>query len=173
MDSAQVRLSIRASKLGAAILAVVAIVSRAASVNASGAQLFITHCAVCHQPNGQGIPGMYPPLANSAGIFARSSDGRAYLVHVVSFGLAGPIEVDGTSYNGFMQSWAAQLSDEDISQVLNYVLENFNSKLLPGGFKPFTAHEVERYRTHAMTSGDVYRELQTLGAAAVKADPAR
>jgi mono/diheme cytochrome c family protein len=176
MDSAQpgtVRLSIRFSKLRGAILTVAAIIFWSAIANASGAQLFTTHCAICHQANGQGIPAMYPPLANSAGVFAHSNDGRAYLAHVVSFGLAGPIEVDGTAYNGFMQSWDAQLSDDDIAQVLNYVLGNFNSKLLSGGFKPFTAEEIKRDRARTMTSGEVYHELKTIGTASVKADAAK
>jgi hypothetical protein len=114
---------------------------------------------------------MYPPLANSVGEFAHSKDGRAYLVHVLSFGLIGPIAVRGTPYNGVMQSWA-QLSDDDIAQLLNHVLTSFNAGLLPKNFAPFSAREVRRDRKHAMTSTEVYRELQTLGAA-VKAEAAK
>jgi mono/diheme cytochrome c family protein len=136
---------------------------------ASGAALFVTHCTVCHQADGQGIPGMYPPLADSAGDFAHSRDGRAYLVHVLSFGLNGPIAVHGARYNGFMQSWA-QLSDDDIAQLLNHVLTNFNAKLLPKDFAPFTVPEVKRDRARPMTSSEVYRELQTLGTVSVKAE---
>jgi len=142
------------------------------SANASGADLFVAHCSVCHQPDGQGIPGMYPPLANSAGDFIHSRDGRAYLVHVLSFGLNGPITVHGASYNGYMQSWV-QLSDDDIAQVLNHVLSSFNAKLLPRDFAPFTAHEVGQDRARPMTSSEVYHELQTLGAASVKAQAAK
>jgi mono/diheme cytochrome c family protein len=140
--------------------------------NASGADLFVAHCTVCHQANGQGIPGMYPPLADSAGDFAHSKDGRAYLVHVLSFGLNGAIMVRGTSYNGVMQSWT-QLSDDDIAQLLNHVLTGFNANLLPKDFTPFTAREVGRDRARPMTSSEVYRELQTLGTASVKAHAAK
>ncbi len=137
--------------------------------NAAGAELFAAHCAVCHQSNGKGIPGMYPPLSDSAGEFARSKEGRAYLVHVLSFGLNGPITVRGARYNGFMQSWA-QLGDDDIAALLNHVLTDFNPNLLPRDFAPFTAREVRQDRARAMTSSDVYRELQTLGTASVRAD---
>ena len=105
---------------------------------------------------------MYPPLADSVGEFAHSKDGRAYLVHVLSFGLIGPITVRGMTYNGVMQSWA-QLSDDEIAQLLNHVITSFNAGLLPKNFVPFTAREVRRNRTHQMTSTAVYRELQMLG----------
>jgi mono/diheme cytochrome c family protein len=152
--------------------ALAATAPRIAMANASGGGLFIAHCAVCHQANGQGIPGMYPPLANSVGDFVHSRDGRAYLVHVLSFGLNGPIAVRGARYNGFMQSWA-QLSDDDIAQLLNHVLTDFNAKLLPQDFAPFTAREVKRDRAQPMTSSEVYRELQTRGTASVKAEAAK
>jgi mono/diheme cytochrome c family protein len=140
-----------------------------ARADASGASLFIAHCAVCHQSDGQGIPGMYPPLADSVGDFVHSPDGRAYLVHVLSFGLNGPIVVSGAHYNGYMQSWA-QLSDDDIAQLLNHVLTDFNAKQLPRDFAPFTPTEVKRERSRTMTSSDVYHELQSLGTADVKAE---
>ncbi|MGO9059577.1 MAG: c-type cytochrome [Candidatus Binataceae bacterium] len=156
----------------AAMFAIGATTLWASLVNAAGAELFVAHCAVCHQPDGRGIPGMYPPLADSAGDFARSKDGRAYLVHVLSFGLYGPITVQGAAYNGFMQSWP-QLSDDDIAQLLNRVLTGFNAKLLPRDFKPFTASEVKLDRARPMTSSEVYRELQVLGTASVKAEVAK
>jgi mono/diheme cytochrome c family protein len=156
----------------AAIFAIAASTLWTSLANASGAELFVTHCAVCHQPDGRGIPGMYPPLADSVGDFARSKDGRAYLVHVLSFGLNGPISVRGTRYDGFMQSWA-QLSDDDIAQLLNQVLTGFNANLLPRDFAPFTARQVQQDRARRMTSSEVYRELQTLGTASVKAEVAK
>jgi mono/diheme cytochrome c family protein len=156
----------------AVMFAVAARTSWAGPADASGAGLFAAHCAVCHQPQGQGIPGMYPPLADSAGDFARSNDGREYLVHVLSFGLNGPIMVRGARYNGFMQSWAG-LSDDDIAQLLNHVLTVFNANHLPKDFKRFTAREVEQDRSRPMTSSEVYRELQSLGTASVKAEIAK
>ncbi len=155
--------------LMAAVFAIAAAALCNGVAGASGAALFVAHCTVCHQPDGQGIPGMYPPLADSAGDFAHSRDGRAYLVHVVAFGLDGPIAVRGAPYNGFMQSWV-HLSDDDIAQLLNHVLTNFNANLLPKEFAPFTAHEVKRDRARPMTSSEVYRELQNLGTVSVKAE---
>jgi mono/diheme cytochrome c family protein len=156
----------------AAMFAITATTPWASVASASGTELFVEHCAVCHQPEGQGIPGMYPPLADSVGDFARSKDGRVYLVHVLLFGLNGPISVHGTRYDGYMQSWA-QLSDDDIAQLLNDVLTRFNAKLLPKDFAPFSARQIQQDRNRRMTSSEVYRELQTLGTASVKAEIAK
>jgi mono/diheme cytochrome c family protein len=153
----------------AAVFAIAATMLWGGTGNASGAELFAAHCAVCHQPNGQGIPGMFPPLADSVGDFIHSKDGRAYLVHVLSFGLNGPISVHGTYYNGVMQAWV-HLSDDDIAQLLNHVLTNFNAGLLPRDFAPFTAREVKQDRARPLTTSDVYHELQTLDTASVKAE---
>ena len=112
------------------------------------------------------------PLADSAGAFAHTSEGRAYLVHVLSFGLTGPILVHGVHYNGVMQSWA-QFTDDEVAQVLNHVLKDFNANLLPDSFAPFTADEVKRDRARTMTAGEVYRELQALGSGGVKAQAAK
>ena len=122
--------------------------------NAGGVDLFNSHCAICHQGNAAGVPGMYPPLADSIGNYVRVPAGRAYLVHVVAFGLTGPISVHGQTYVGLMQSWPG-LSDEEIAEVLNYILDTFNSKLIPRDFKPLTADEVKNYRATTVSIGDL------------------
>ncbi|HLX37775.1 MAG TPA: cytochrome c, partial [Candidatus Binataceae bacterium] len=111
--------------------------------NAGGADIFNTNCAVCHQADAHGILGMYPPLADSIGRYVALPEGRVYLVHVVSFGMAGPISAHGNQYNGLMQSWP-QFHDQDVADVLNFVLTRFNAKLLPSGFKPVTSDEVNK-----------------------------
>ena len=104
---------------------------------------------------------MYPPLADSIGRDVTVSQGRAYLVHVVSFGMTGPISVHGQLYNGLMQSWPA-LSDDEIAQVLDYALANFNAKVLPKHFSPLTAAEVEKDRAANISVGDVRKERDAL-----------
>ena len=128
---------------------------------AGGSDIFKSNCVICHEANAQGVPGMYPPLADSIGSYVASPEGRAYLVHVVSFGLNGAISVHGQSYIGVMQSWA-KLKDEDVAEVLNYVLTTFNAKLLPHDFSPLTAAEVKKYRTASTALGDVHKEREAL-----------
>lgn len=128
---------------------------------ANGSDIFQGNCAICHQANAAGLPGMYPPLADSIGSYVAIPAGRAYLVHVVSFGMNGPISVHDELYQGVMQPWP-QLSDNDLAEVLNYVLTTFNTKLLPKDFTPLTAKEVTKYRAANPSMSDVYSERSTL-----------
>jgi mono/diheme cytochrome c family protein len=143
------------------LLALILVPALCAVASAGGAEVFSSHCTICHQANGNGLPGMYPPLADSIGRDVKFPEGRAYLVHVVSFGLTGPISVHGQAYNGLMQSWPA-LSDDEIAQVLDFVLANFNAKLLPKNFSPLTAAEVKKDRARNISVGDVRKERDSL-----------
>jgi mono/diheme cytochrome c family protein len=137
------------------------IVAIAGSAHASGSSIFAAHCAVCHRLDGKGVPGTYPPLAGSVGNYVRIPDGRQYLVHVVSFGMMGPISVKGRTYNGLMQSWN-RFSDDDVTQVLNHVLMDLNGRLLPKDFKPLTPDEVRRLRATSASFFDVHNERDRL-----------
>lgn len=78
-------------------------------------------CAACHQPDGKGIPGAFPPVANSD--YLNKDVKRA--MSVVKNGLSGPIEVNGQKYNGVMP--ALGVSDEDAANVLTYVYSTWNN----------------------------------------------
>ena len=74
-------------------------------------------CNTCHQPNGQGISGAFPPLAGSEWM-----DGDTdRLIKVVLRGLVGEIVVKGEPYNSIMAPLAPWLKDEEIADVLTYV----------------------------------------------------
>jgi mono/diheme cytochrome c family protein len=128
---------------------------------AGGSDMFQTNCLICHQADGQGLPGMYPPLADSIGGYVAIPAGRAYLVHVVSFGMTGAISAHDEKYDGVMQPWP-QLSDGDLADVLNYALTTFNAKLLPQNFKPLTADETAKYRATPMSMSNVHSERAAL-----------
>jgi mono/diheme cytochrome c family protein len=162
-------------KIGSALLAAIATIAIASAARASGKEIFDSHCAVCHQVSGEGVPGAYPPLADSIGAYVRVAAGRAYLVHVVSFGMTGAIPVHGQSYDGLMQPWA-QFSDAQIAAILNYVLTVLNRKLLPADFKPFTEAEVAKLRMPRESLNQVHDERARLlkslrGADAAEAKP--
>ena len=137
--------------------------------HAGGAEVFNAHCTICHQANAEGIPGLYPPLANSIGAYVAVPEGRAYLVHVVSFGLSGPIAVHGQTYVGLMQAWPS-LSDDEVAQVLSYILTSFNSKLIPKDFAPLTPQEVAKHRASKVSITDLLKQraelLKSIGASA-------
>lgn len=131
------------------------------TAGAAGRDIYNAHCAICHQANGNGVAGMYPPLADSIGSFVALLAGRTYLVHVVSFGLVGPVSVHGQVYNGVMQAWPA-LNHQDVADVLNFALTTFNAKLLPKNFAPLTADEVKKHRDFRSGLGDVHKERDAL-----------
>lgn len=81
-----------------------------------GQQLYQTHCANCHRRSGKGLGKNYPPLAQSDYLLADPD--RA--IRVVWFGLDGPIEVNGKTYDNAMA--AVALSEQELADVMNYIL---------------------------------------------------
>jgi mono/diheme cytochrome c family protein len=79
-----------------------------------------TTCGLCHQSGAIGLKGQFPRLAGRVNPLAAEQSGRAYLIRVVMFGLAGRIDVDGASISGVMPSFQG-LTDADIAAVLNYL----------------------------------------------------
>jgi len=72
-------------------------------------------CSACHQPNGAGLPGAFPPLAGSEWLVGDPSIPIAIVLH----GMTGPITVKGAQFNGMMMPWAS-LSDAQIAAILTY-----------------------------------------------------
>jgi hypothetical protein len=104
---------------------------------------------------------MYPPLADSVGNELRLKRGRQYLIEVVLNGMAGSIEVNGTTYAGLMPEFAS-LSDDEIAATLNQVLTKFNSKELPNDFTPITAAEVHTARARKIPAARMPDERKSL-----------
>lgn len=75
-------------------------------------------CGACHQQNGLGTPGTFPPLAGSEWVLEKDP---ARVIRIVLDGLTGPIQVNGAPYNSQMPGWRAQLSEEEIAQVSTYI----------------------------------------------------
>jgi mono/diheme cytochrome c family protein/heme/copper-type cytochrome/quinol oxidase subunit 4 len=122
-----------------------------------------SNCVACHQPNGQGVPGAFPPQAGHAPEIYNVEGGRTYMIHTVLYGLQGEIVVDGTTYNGIMTPWGALMNDEQIAAVLNYVLTSWGNEDLLEDFTPITAEEVAAERENTMTAQEVYESRTALG----------
>jgi mono/diheme cytochrome c family protein len=84
--------------------------------NALGANLFRTSCASCHQTNGQGLSGVFPPLAGDPVVTAKDPQGH---IKIVLHGLQGKT-INGVEYTAQMPAWAEQLSDKEISAIINH-----------------------------------------------------
>jgi mono/diheme cytochrome c family protein len=148
---------------------VIEAVPSAAQETTAGAMIFAERCAVCHQPNGQGVPGVYPPINETLGHFLATASGRNYLGDVVDFGLAGSITAGGQRYIGQMKL-TPPLSDQEVADVLNYVLTTFNSESLPADARLFEAGDISALRARPRTPTsvakarqDVVAELERLG----------
>jgi nitrite reductase (NO-forming)/hydroxylamine reductase len=105
---------------------------------AAGQKVYETLCQACHQPNGQGMTGAFPPLAKSDYLMAD----KRRAVTIVLHGLHGPITVNKQQYNAVMPPLGAQMSDEDIANVVTYVLNSWGNR---GGV--VTAAEVKALRS--------------------------
>lgn len=128
-----------------------------------GEQVFTANCASCHQATGVGIPGAFPPLAGHTPELVAPEGGRAYLVNALLYGLQGPIEVAGASYNGVMPAWAF-LSDEQIAAIANYALFSWGNDVdLATDFVPISADEVASERGKGWTGADVHDLRESIG----------
>jgi mono/diheme cytochrome c family protein len=88
-----------------------------------GEQVYGSICITCHQADGNGLQGAFPPLAGSA---VATGDAEVSIKIVLS-GLTGEMTRGGATYNGMMTPWGGTMSDGDIAAVLTYVRSNFGN----------------------------------------------
>lgn len=87
----------------------------------AGKRVYAANCLACHQAEGQGIEGAFPPLARSDYLM----DDKVRSIRVITEGLSGPITVNGKEYNGVMP--AVKLTDAQVANVLNYVRNSWGN----------------------------------------------
>ncbi len=110
------------------------------------------HCATCHQAKGEGVEGIYPPLAKSEWV----TGDPERLVKIILHGLTGEITVNGKVYTAEltppMPGFGGMLSDEEIAGVATYVRQSFThnaSVITPAtvkGIREATAAQATYYR---------------------------
>jgi mono/diheme cytochrome c family protein len=92
-----------------------------------GKKVFSANCQTCHQANGQGMPGQYPPLAGSE--FTIGGSRRPAMI--VLKGLQGPVKVKGQQYGtAVMQPWET-LGDQKVADVLTYERSEWGNNASP------------------------------------------
>ena len=111
----------------------------------AGKRIYSSICAACHQPNGMGTPGMFPPLAGSDWV---NVEGHQRMIKIVLNGLSGPLTVSGQQFNNVMVPLRDTLKDEDIANVISFVRQEWGNK---GG--PVTAEEVKKLREATKDKG--------------------
>jgi len=95
-----------------------------------GQTLYFSTCMACHQPNGLGLPGVFPPFDGSEWVTGEPRK----LVAVVIKGLNGPITVKGTKFPGAVplipvDTQFPMLKDNaKLADVLNYIRTAWSNK---------------------------------------------
>jgi nitrite reductase (NO-forming)/hydroxylamine reductase len=110
---------------------------------AAGESLYKVHCAACHQADGRGLAGAFPPLAESDYL----ADGPEPAIEAVLNGLSGPITVNGVDYNAVMPNMS-YLNDSEVADIVTYVMNSWGN---PGG--DVNSGMVAAARGGAMVSG--------------------
>jgi len=92
----------------------------AAGDMAAGERAYRTHCQACHQADGSGLPGAFPPLAGNPNI-----EGNAEMViDNVLGGRQGELTVNGVTYNSVMPAMS-YLSDQDVADIVTFVMNSW------------------------------------------------
>jgi nitrite reductase (NO-forming) len=108
----------------------------------AGQALFAGTCSTCHQSNGQGLAGVFPPLAKSDYI----AQDPMRIADAVLRGLSGPVKVNGQAFNSVMPPFG-QLTDDEIANIGTYLLNSWDN---PGG--RITKDQVAQRRKEASST---------------------
>ncbi len=118
-----------------------------------GAKIYSANCATCHQANGLGVAGQYPPLVGTE----MTNGGSRRHVMIVLKGLQGPLTVKGQHYgSAVMQPWDKTLTDEKIADVVTYERSAWGNKGSPVTAEGVAALRKELAgRTESFTEPDI------------------
>ncbi len=92
------------------------------SAYSAGEVVYKKICVACHQVNGEGMTGVFPPLASSDYLL----EDKIRAIEQVLNGSEGEIVVNGDPYNGVMP--AQYLTDEEVRDVVNYALNSWGNE---------------------------------------------
>ena len=87
-----------------------------------GKEIYLRNCISCHMEQGEGLEGIFPPLANSD--YMLSDKKRA--IQQTLYGVTGEMTVNGKVYNGEMIGY--DQTDEQMSDLMNYIFNSFGNK---------------------------------------------
>ncbi len=88
-----------------------------------GEKVYAANCQSCHMPEGEGIPGTFPPLAKSDYLLKDQKRAVGTILH----GVSGEITVNGAQYNMDMPAMD-YLTDQEVADVLNYIQNSWGNK---------------------------------------------
>ncbi len=89
-----------------------------------GAVVYVTNCSSCHQADGKGVPGAFPPLAANPIVTGNA----VAVIAIVKGGLDGKVSVNGRVYSGIMPAWGGLLGDDQIAAVVTYIRSSWRNR---------------------------------------------
>ncbi|WP_080055203.1 c-type cytochrome [Spirosoma aerolatum] len=87
-----------------------------------GILIYKNNCANCHQPKGEGLAELYPPIAKSDYLADKNQ-----IICLMRYGQQGKIVVNGKSYNRPMPP-QPQLSDLEIAELATYIYNEWGNE---------------------------------------------
>jgi mono/diheme cytochrome c family protein len=130
----------------------------AAADKDDGLSVFNETCIACHEADGKGKPGKFPPLAANTDLFLS----RDFPAFVVLNGIEGKIKVNAMTFNNVMPPFDF-LEDAQIAAVLAYVRSTWgNDTIRPSGMADLGANDVKALRSMEMSSSAVGAMRQSL-----------
>ncbi|TJZ53606.1 cytochrome c [Sphingobacterium olei] len=85
-----------------------------------GSIIYQASCIGCHMGKGEGIAGIFPPLAK-----ADYLNNTKKTIQAIKFGLEGEITVNDEVYDNMMPS--ANLSNQEVADVVNYIKNSWGN----------------------------------------------
>jgi mono/diheme cytochrome c family protein len=102
----------------------------------SPAKNYALDCQGCHMSDGSGYPGRIPSLRGNVSRYLSVPEGRTYIV-----------QVPGSSQS--------MLSDRDLTDVLNWIVQTLDPGNLPASFVPYQEAEVAKLRREPLSAPSV------------------
>lgn len=120
------------------LLALRAVVAAPPSALSPAQSAYLENCGGCHGIQGSSAREEIPELSGRVGAFMRTPEGRAYLVQLPDVAFAN-------------------LSDETLAEVMNFVVFAIGGPSAPRGAAPYTAVEVRDLRRNPLKNRDLGR----------------
>src|SRR5437867_10316895 len=121
-----------------------------------GKKVFSANCQTCHQANGLGVPGQYPPLAGSE----FTTGGLQWMGMSRLKRLQGPVTVKGQQFGtAVMQPWDKTLTDKQIADVMTYERSEWGNSA-----SPLTPEQIAALRKELANHPESFTEHDILAA---------
>ncbi|HET7085678.1 MAG TPA: hypothetical protein VFI23_12955 [Rhizomicrobium sp.] len=95
---------------------------------------YVEHCSGCHGMQGNSAPAEIPVLRDRVGYFMCTRQGREYLIRLPNV------------------AYSAIGNNQELADMMNFVVFGLGGDSAPKGTRPFTAAEVARLRTRPLAT---------------------